>query len=177
MSAPASIEIDESTVHPVRRSALWLSRALSLIVYVYVMIVEAILFLGFFLLLLGANPTSSFVEWVYRSMDRAMRPFRGIFEPVELGTNNADVAAVLDTSVLFAMIVYAILAIAIHSLLEWLTSRLARLDRADAEYRRQQLIEQQMAASAVPGYAPGTAVPGATPPTWNPMAWAYPSDT
>lgn len=164
MSAPAPVEIDQSTQHPVRRATLWVSRAISYVVYAYVVVVEIILFLGFLLLLLGANPTSSFVEWVYRSMDRAMRPFRGIFEPVELGTTQADVPSVLDTSVLFAMIVYAILAIAIHSLLEWLSSRLARLDRSDEEYRRQQAIQQAYAASSMPGSAPGSATPTTTMP-------------
>ena len=152
MTAPipnaATVEIDRSTAHPIRRAALWVSRAVSFVVYVYVLIVEIILLLGFLLLLLGANPSSSFVEWVYRSLDRAMRPFRGIFEPIELGVNQADVPSVLETSVLFAMVVYAILALVIHALLTWLNHRLDRLDQMDEEMRRQQLINAQLAATA-----------------------------
>lgn len=173
MQAPTTVDIDQSSQHPVRRATLLVSRAVSYVVYAYVIIVEIILFLGFLLLLLGANPSSSFVEWVYRSMDRAMRPFRGIFEPVELGTTQADVPSVLDTSVLFAMIVYAILAIAIHAMLEWLTARLSRLDRDDEEYRRRQLVEQSLAATAPypptypSAYAP-TVTPTGTQPTVTP---------
>jgi len=168
---PATVEIDDSTVHPVRRAALWLSRAISYVAYAYLMIVEIILFLGFLLLLLGANPSSSFVEWIYRSMDRAMRPFRGIFEPIQIGVTQADVPSVFETSVVFAMIVYAILALVIHALTEWLNGRLHRLDREDEEYRRQQLVNQAMAASntapvAATGIVPPvTSTPPATPPT------------
>lgn len=151
MAAPvpdaATVELDHSTAHPVRRAALWVSKAISFVVYLYVIVVEIILLLGFLLLLLGANPSSSFVEWVYRSLDRAMRPFRGIFEPIELGVNQADVPSVLETSVLFAMVVYAILALVIHALLTWLDSRIDRIDRMDEELRRQQLINAQMAAT------------------------------
>ena len=166
MQAPTTVDVDQTSRHPVRRVMLLVSRAISYVVYAYVIIVEIILFLGFLLLLLGANPSSSFVEWVYRSMDRAMRPFRGIFEPVELGTTQADVPSVLDTSVLFAMIVYAILAIVVHALLEWLTARLARLDREDEEYRRRQLVEQSLAATAQ--YPP--TYPAQYPPTHPPTA-------
>jgi hypothetical protein len=104
-------------------------RVVGYLIYAYLLIVEIILFLGFFLLLFGANSSSSFVAWVYRSLDRAMRPFRGIFEPIDLGTASNEVEAVFDTSVLFAMIIYGILAIALHSLLDWLTQRIDRIDR------------------------------------------------
>jgi hypothetical protein len=160
---PATVEIDRSTVHPVRRAALWLSRAISYVAYAYLMIVEIILFLGFLLLLLGANPSSSFVEWVYRSMDRAMRPFRGIFEPIEIGVTQADVPSIFETSVVFAMIVYAILALVIHALTEWLNGRLHRLDREDEEYRRQQLVNQALAADSRTPSAP-VAATGVVPP-------------
>ena len=162
MPPSTSAEIDRSTVHPVRRAALWLSRGISYVAYAYLMIVEIILFLGFLLLLLGANPSSSFVDWVYRSMDRAMRPFRGIFEPIEIGVTQADVPSIFETSVVFAMIVYAILALVIHSLAEWLNGRLLRLDREDEEYRRQQLVNQTLAADPVFPTTP-TAAPAADP--------------
>lgn len=168
VQSPATVEIDRRTAHPIRRTALWVSRAISFVVYVYVLVVEIILILGFLLLLLGANPSSGFVEWVYRSLDRAMRPFRGIFEPIELGTTQADVPSVLETSVLFAMVVYAILALVVHALLSWLNHRLDRLDHMDEELRRQQLINAQLAAGA-PAQAPApTAPPVPGPGTHDP---------
>ncbi|HUF84468.1 MAG TPA: YggT family protein [Acidimicrobiia bacterium] len=143
-------EIDRSHLSPVRRGIVMVTRVVTFLVYLYVLFIEIILTLGFFLLLLGANPSSPFVEWVYRSLDRAMRPFRGIFEPIELGVAGNDVPSVFETSVLFAMIVYAILAILVHALLSWLSLRLERLDYADAEYRRHQVISKTVAASSRP---------------------------
>jgi hypothetical protein len=49
-----------------------------------------------------------------------MAPFRGLFEPVPL-----DGRSVLDVSILFAMIVYGLAALALQSLIDWLTDRIA----------------------------------------------------
>lgn len=83
-------------------------RLLVWLLYAYVIVTEAVLVLGFLLLLFGANPAAPFVEWVYRSLDRAMEPFRGMFTPIDLGLGgDAAPGAVLDTSVLFAMVANA----------------------------------------------------------------------
>jgi len=87
----------------------------------------AILVMGFFLLLFGANPDAAFAEWVYRALDRVMKPFRGIFESVDLSGNS-----VLDVSVLFAMIVYGMLALALRALIDWLTYRIVLVQRGAA---------------------------------------------
>jgi hypothetical protein len=156
-----------------KRHLLWIARAVGYLVYAYVIVVEIILAFGFFLLLFGANPTSSFVEWMYRNLDRVMDPFRGIFTPIELGTpGDAEVASVFETSVLFAMIVYGLLAIAVNALITFLTHRMALLQREDYEYRRRRAAEQaaqraQQAQQQGYGTAPaaGTATnPPASPP-------------
>ena len=85
---------------------VWLARALTYLVYAFVLFSLVILLLGFFLLLFGANPDAPFAEWAYRSLDRVMAPFRGLFEPVRL-----DGRSVLDVSILFAMIVYALVGL------------------------------------------------------------------
>jgi hypothetical protein len=102
---------------------LRVSRVLVWFVYAYVVVCEVLLGLGFVLRLFGANPSAGFVQWVYRSLERVMAPFRGIFPPIELGTNTSDVPAVLDTSILFAMLVYGIVLLALRSLIDWLTRR------------------------------------------------------
>lgn len=162
-------------VSSMRRATQWVSHALAWLLHAYILLLEIILFLGFILLLFGANPTNSFVEWAYRNLDRAMKPFRGIFEPIELGTTGNDVAAVVDTSVLFAMIMYGIVLVVVQNLLNWLDSRGRRLDRQDEEYQRYQLQQQTQAAMQQradvyasqsltdPGQVP-TQAPGATPP-------------
>ena len=96
------------------------ARAMTYLVYGFVLVALVLLLLGFFLLLFGANPDAPFAEWVYRSLERVMAPFRGLFEPVAL-----DGRSVLDVSVLFAMIVYGLVALLLHALIEWLTGRVS----------------------------------------------------
>ena len=135
-------------VQPQARMALWGARALGYVVYAYLVVTEIVLALGFVLLLLGANPEPAFVQWVYRSLDRAMEPFRGIFTPIELGLTGNDVEAVLDTSVLFAMLVYG--SSRGRCTWEWSgpLTRLLRLDAADRELRRRQLAASSGSAAS-----------------------------
>ena len=121
--------------HRHRRAVLWGARALGYVVYAYVVLTEIILALGFVLLLFGANPDPPFVQWAYRSLDRAMEPFRGIFTPIELGQTGNEVEAVLDTSVLFAMLIYGITAWLVQSGIGWLSGRLDRLEWQEAQDR------------------------------------------
>jgi uncharacterized protein YggT (Ycf19 family) len=106
---------------------VWGARLLTYLVYGFMVVALVILMLGFFLLLFGANPDAPFAEWVYRSLERVMAPFRGIFEPVPL---NGD--SVLDTSVVFAMIVYGIASLFLHALIDWLSQRLLLLRARNA---------------------------------------------
>jgi uncharacterized protein YggT (Ycf19 family) len=107
-----------------------IARALTYLVYAFVIVALVLLVLGFFLKLLGANPDAPFAEWLYRSLRRVMAPFRGLFEPVPL-----DGRSVLDVSILFAMIVYGIVALALHALIEWLTTRILEMRVGDAAAR------------------------------------------
>src|SRR3954468_18532287 len=102
-----------------RLSIVRVARILTYLVYAFTIVALIILMLGFFLLLFGANPDVPFAEWVYRSLARVMAPFRGLFEPVPL---NGD--SVLDPSIIFAMIVYGIVALALQALIDWLTQHL-----------------------------------------------------
>jgi uncharacterized protein YggT (Ycf19 family) len=93
-----------------------LARALTYLVYAFVLVALVLLLLAFFMLLFGANPNAPFAEFVNRSLVRVMAPFRGLFEPVKL-----DGRSVLDVSVLFAMIVYGIVALFLRRLIDWLS--------------------------------------------------------
>ena len=129
MITPDSRALDE------RKVVLWVTRAVSYLIYFYLIVVEIILLIGFFLLLFGANPTAGFTEWAYRNLDRVMDPFRGIFSPIELGTTGNDVPATFDTSVLFAMIIYGILALLLGAAIQWLSSRLNQIHDVE-QYNR-----------------------------------------
>ena len=159
------------------RDTVWIARVVTYLVYAVVVVTEVILLLGFVLLLFGASPSASFVEWAYRNLERAMAPFRGMFTPIELGTTQQDVEAVLDVSILFAMIVYGLVALGLRALIDWLTGRLRRVQAADAwdqqaAAQREAMARAQAppvdltqpapAPAAAPGWDP--AAPGAVPP-------------
>jgi hypothetical protein len=111
-------------------------------------VVEIILLLGFVLLLFGANPSAGFTEWVYRNLDRVMAPFRGIFTPIELGVTGGDIPSIFETSVLFAMIVYGIVALCFSAIIGWLTGRLHQIDDAESELRRRAEYQARLDAVA-----------------------------
>ena len=108
---------------PGKVTGLRVAKVLTWLVYAYFLVAVILLVLEFFLLLFNANPDAGFAEWAYRSGDRVMEPFRGIFP-----TKQAGNGSVLDFAVLFAIIVYGVLALAFHSLVEWLDYRI-RVDR------------------------------------------------
>jgi uncharacterized protein YggT (Ycf19 family) len=124
------------------------ARVVVWIVYALVMVTAIMLTLDFFLRLFGANSDNAFVQWVYRSTDRAMQPFRGIFPTHQLG----DSSAALDFSVLFAAIFYFVVAILIDIALRWLSDRLRRAERDTVALRQRaddaatQVYAQQQAA-------------------------------
>jgi hypothetical protein len=101
-----------------------ISKALLWIVYVWVVLNLVLLFLAFVLRLFGANPEAGFTQWVYRSVSRSMAPFRGIFEPIVLSDQS-----VLDTSLLFAMIVYGLAALFLRAGIDWASDLVARRRR------------------------------------------------
>src|SRR5882762_2753346 len=85
------------------------------LVYAYFIAATIILLLAFFLLLFDANTTASFTQWVYRSANRVLEPFRGIFPTV-----TSENGSVIDFAVVFAIIMYGILALLVQALVSWL---------------------------------------------------------
>jgi uncharacterized protein YggT (Ycf19 family) len=121
-----------------KRLAIKAGQVLLWLVYIWVSVTLVLLFLTFILELFGANPTAGFVEWVYRSTERAMAPFRGIFEPITLSDQS-----LLDISVLFAMIVYGFVALGLNVAIDWIT-RLLRAEE-QREHERDALDAQSIA--------------------------------
>jgi uncharacterized protein YggT (Ycf19 family) len=137
-----------------RLDVVKVGRALVYLVYFFVLLCLIILVLGFFLLLFGANPDAPFSEWVYRALDRTMKPFRGIFESIQLNGQS-----VLDVSILFAMIVYGIVALVLRALIDWLTYRMVLIERrvtAPAPAATMPAAPYQPAAPQAAGPAPQT---------------------
>jgi uncharacterized protein YggT (Ycf19 family) len=94
-------------------------RGLVWAVYAWAAVTVVLLFLAFLLQLFGADPSAGFVEFIYRSTQRAMAPFRGIFEPVVLSDDST-----LDVSILFAILVYTFVALGLGMALDWLSGKL-----------------------------------------------------
>jgi uncharacterized protein YggT (Ycf19 family) len=140
--------------HDAKWTTIWMARALAYIVYAYIIIVELLLLQGFLLRLFGADESAGYTRWAYNSLDRVMEPFRGIFTPIEF-----EGASVLDTSILFAMVIYGIIAIALRSLLDWLTFRLIK---AQQEHDNQ--VAADAAAASIASVPTAQAYP-ATPAT------------
>jgi uncharacterized protein YggT (Ycf19 family) len=145
--------VDDPTVQEYRQRAedaerspipvfLKIGKVIVWLVYALVLVTALLLTLAFFLRLGGANPTSGFVEWVYRSTERAMEPFRGIFP-----THDINGSSVLDTSLLFAAVVYFVVALLVDILLRWITERLRRQERDIAQARAQADLATQQAAA------------------------------
>jgi uncharacterized protein YggT (Ycf19 family) len=104
-------------------TALRFAKGLVWLVYGYFVLAVIILVLAFFLLLFNANTDASFTEWVYRSANRVLEPFRGIFPAV-----TADNGSVLDFAVLFAIVMYGIFALVVHAVVSWLDQKIRSLD-------------------------------------------------
>ena len=151
-----------------RRYTVWTARAIGYLAFVYVAVTEIILLLGFVLKAFGANPDVGFTQWAYRNLDRVMAPFRGIFGTIELGTNGNNVQAVLDMSIVFAMVIYGILLLVLRALIDWLSMRIHLIDDKRAA---QESAAKALASSAAPSatvFAPTTAAPTTVPPTTVP---------
>jgi hypothetical protein len=122
-------------------------RVVVLFVYAVVLVNLVLLLLGFVLRLFGASTDAAFTRWVYRSVDRIMEPFRGMF-PTHVSGDS-----VFDTSLLFAMIVYALIGIALHALVTWLAAKIVALRRQD-----------RPRPGPGPGYPPGPGPAAGYPP-------------
>ena len=151
----------ESSGHEPRLWLLQAAKAVVVLVYAFVLIDLVLLTLAFFLRLFGASIDAEFTQWVYRSVERIMEPFRGMFP-----THALSEQSVVDVSLLFAMIVYSILGIALHGLVVWLTGKIATLRQ------RQRIAAMQQSWTGAPvgsqpemAYGPPPA--GATPGTYR----------
>jgi uncharacterized protein YggT (Ycf19 family) len=81
------------------------------LVYAIGAIIEGIIGLRFLFKLLGANPNSGFVSWIYSWSSPFVAPFKGIFgqaDSTSTGTGTA-VTGVFDWSALIAFIIVGII--------------------------------------------------------------------
>lgn len=90
------------------------------LIYVFLALVELFLGLRLILKLFGANASNGLVNWIYEMSGVLLDPFRGIFPaPVFQSTY------VLELSTIFAMIIYAILAMLLVYIVDFLARSLS----------------------------------------------------
>ena len=90
-------------------------------IYIVFALVEIILSLRLILKLFGANASNSFVSQVYETSSSILDPFRGIFP-----TKVLDGVFVIDFSTIFAMIIYALIALLLTWIITLITSPVER---------------------------------------------------
>ena len=86
------------------------------IVYYILGVLEVLLAFRLVFKLLGANPQSPFVSFIYSVSQAFLSPFTGIFRSAV--TKGIEAQSVLEPTTIIAMIVYAILAWGIVKLIE-----------------------------------------------------------
>jgi hypothetical protein len=95
----------------VRRSGFW---GVANIIYLLMGLLEGLLAFRLLFQLLGANPTSGFVNFIYSITEPFVGPFYGIFP--KAATDGAVTTSVFDPATILAMLVYGLVA--------WLVVRL-----------------------------------------------------
>src|SRR5262245_44987075 len=125
-------------------TGLRVAKFITWFIYAVMVFVVLLLTTAFFLLLLGANPTAPFTRWVYRATNEVMEPFRGIFGTIEGGTDS-----ILDLSILFAMFIYGIIAIALDALVKWLDHKIGYF-KAKERYEDEQQARMPRVEPSVP---------------------------
>lgn len=86
------------------------------IVYYILGVLEVLFAFRLIFKLLGANPQSPFVTFIYSVSQAFLSPFTGIFRPAV--TKGIEIQAVLEPTTIIAMIVYAVVAWGIVKLIE-----------------------------------------------------------
>lgn len=109
--------------HSSKLSIIKVARALTYLVYTWLIIATTFLFLGFILLLLSANPTTPFVHFVYQIAAHFLEPFRGMFP-----THQISDTAYFSSAALFAIVFYSIIAFFVHALIDYITMKLRKTE-------------------------------------------------
>jgi hypothetical protein len=154
-----------------KRWILWVGRLFTLFIYVVFLAYAVIVGIAFVLQLLGANPEADFADWIYRAAANITEPFRGIFPTTQVSDRST-----FNASLLFALIVYLVVAVILHGVVDWLARRIAGLDRAEErEQMRAALQAQQESTRSALGLDAAATTP--TVPTWNEPVGGIPAES
>lgn len=103
---------------------LSIGKVLTYAMYALIIFAEIVLVFRVFLLAFSANPTSGFVDFIYRTSSDFLQPFRGIFPPKTVGETGY-----LDVSALFAIIVYGLIAWGFSALIGYINTKISEYNK------------------------------------------------
>ena len=146
-----------------KRWILWVGRRFTLFIYVVFLAYAVIVGIAFVLQLLGANPDADFADWIYRAAANITEPFRGIFPTTQVSDRST-----FNASLLFALIIYLVVAVILHGIVDWLARRIAGIDRAEEREQMRASLQAQQESTRT---ALGLDAPATTPTT---PAWTDP---
>lgn len=86
------------------------------IIYYVLAVLEVLFLFRFIFKLLGANPGSIFVSFIYSVSGAFLAPFYGIFRSA--ATSEGGIRSVMEINTIVAMVVYALIALGIVKLIE-----------------------------------------------------------
>ncbi len=153
-----------------KRWILWIARFFVLVIYVVLLAYAVIVGIAFVLKLLGANPDADFADWIYDAAGSIIEPFRGIFPTRQLTDRST-----FDASLLFALIVYLVLAVLLHGIIDWCARKIAGIDRAEEREQLRAAYElQRTQEEAVFGGEPPPPVIDAPPASAPTYPWGQP---
>lgn len=101
-----------------------IGKVLTYAMYALIIFAEIVLAFRVFLLAFSANPSSSFVTFIYNTSYDFLQPFRGIFPPKPVGETGY-----LDVSALFAIIVYGLIAWGFSALIGYINTKIAQYNK------------------------------------------------
>lgn len=102
-----AVDTKKTTVSSVPAGDVGAFKAANLVYFIFG-ILEALLAFRFVFKLLGANPGSAFVSFIYSLTSVFLAPFTGVFSSAS--TTGAETTAVFEPATLIAMFVYWLLA-------------------------------------------------------------------
>lgn len=115
---------------------LRVSRILAYIMYVWVLFGIAVITLRVFLLAFSANLSAPFAQFIYKTSNDYLQPFRGIFPPKPIGETGY-----LDIAALFAIIIYLFVAWLFSSIVAHVQNKIDKNVEAQKEGFRAKLAQ------------------------------------
>lgn len=112
---PTGAVVDQETKQVQTKTATSSSAVFSNIVWYILGLVETLLGLRLLLKLLGANPSSGFVDFIYSVTNVLTAPFDNIFNVAKV--DSTQVHSIFEPSIIVAMVVYALIAYGLRKLL------------------------------------------------------------